>query len=189
MCQSRILGPFPDAESMPMDDNAIIDILLKYEGGFVNNSADHGGATNFGITAADFGRWKKLGRVASVAEVKAMTVDDARAIYQAWYIDAPGFNAITDGSLKLVLVDSGVLHGTRTAVRWLQQALGVTPDGVIGNETTTALASRDIDVAKVARQVLSTRIRRYGAIVAGEASQLTFLVGWLNRATDMLVKL
>lgn len=113
-----------------------------------------------------------------------MTEADARAIYTEWYIKAPGFGSIADGFLKWVLVDSGVLHGTRTAVKWLQQALGVTVDGVMGTQTTDALANAD--AAHVARSILSLRIRRYAAIVKNDLSQVRFLEGWINRATSIL---
>ena len=167
-----------------MPDGDIIDAVLKYEGGFVNDPADHGGATNFGITAADLGRWRKLGRVATVDEVKTMTVDEARQIYQAWYIETPGFEPIANDFLKWVLVDSGVLHGTRTAIKWLQQALGVAVDGVIGNQTMAALAAGD--AAHVANGVLALRIRKYATIVGQDSSQIRFLAGWINRATSIL---
>lgn len=167
-----------------MTDDEIIDAVLKYEGGFTNDPADHGGATNFGITAADLGRWHKLGRIATVDEVRNMTEAEAREIYKAWYIQEPGFDAVADTVLKWILVDCGVLHGTRTAVRWLQQALGVTPDGVIGKETTDALAAADS--GRTGRRILAFRIRRYVAIVKKESSQLRFLEGWVNRATSIL---
>ena len=113
-----------------------------------------------------------------------MRVAEARQIFQAWYITAPGFEAIADSFLKWVIVDSGVLHGTRTAIKWLQQALGVTPDGVIGSQTTNALNQADME--HLARSVLSQRIRRYVGIVKNEPSQLRFLQGWIERATSIL---
>ena len=169
---------------MEMTNDAIIDELLKYEGGFTNDPADKGGPTNFGITAADLGRWRKLDRPASVEEVRTMQVAEARDIYKAWYIADPGFDPIADGGLRWVVVDSGVLHGTRTAARWLQQALGVTPDGVVGNQTITA--ANAADAAHALRGVLALRIRRYPEIVKDNPSQLRFLQGWVNRATSIL---
>lgn len=167
-----------------MTDDDIVDAILKYEGGFTNDPVDHGGATNFGITAADLGRWRKLGRNATVEEVRAMTVTEARAIYEQWYIADAGFGAVSDTVLRWILVDSGVLHGTRTSVKWLQQVLGVTVDGVMGSQTTTALAGKDS--GRVGRGVLALRIRRYAAIVKNEPSQMRFLEGWINRATSIL---
>lgn len=150
----------------------------------MNDPADHGGATNFGITAADLGRWRSLGRVASVDEVRSMQVSEARDIYEKWYINDAGFGPIADQFLKWVAVDTGVLHGTKTSAKMLQQALGVTVDGVIGGQTMTALGGAD--TGHVSRAMLSIRIRRYGAIVAKDKTQIRFLEGWINRATSLL---
>jgi lysozyme family protein len=167
-----------------MTDDDIIDAVLRYEGGFVNDPADHGGPTQFGVTAANLGRWRKLGRVATVDEVKSMTISEARNIYRDWYIAAPGFDAVEHEPLKWVLVDSAVLHGPRTSVKWLQQALGVTVDGVMGAQTMNALAG--VDPARAAAEILSLRIRRYATIVINDSTQLRFLQGWINRATSLL---
>lgn len=167
-----------------MPDIDIINDILSREGKFVNDPADHGGATNFGITAADLGRFRKLNRVATVAEVKTMQVKEAQEIYQDWYITAPGFNRIEDAFLKSVLVDTGVLHGTGTSIKWLQQTLGVTVDGVIGQQTINALTTAA--ASHVAAGILALRIRRYATIVKNDVSQLRFLEGWINRATSLL---
>src|SRR5215472_16629001 len=123
-----------------MTNEEIIDLILQSEGGFTNNPNDRGGPTNFGITAADYGRWLNKSAPATVDEVKGMDRSTARKIYEQWYIKDPQFDAITDDRLKLILVDSGVLHGVRRATIWLQLALGIhQPDGQIGPETLAAL--------------------------------------------------
>lgn len=164
----------------------IIERVLQSEGGFVNHPADKGGATNFGITAARLGEWRKLGRPATAAEVQALTRDEARQIYQAWYVTQPKFDRITDDYLRTVVVDSGVLYGTGRAARWLQEALGVTADGVIGQQTLAALATRN--PGTVARRVLALRVKRIGQVVSADQSQLVFLAGWLNRTADLLAE-
>jgi len=73
------------------DIDAILDRIIRREGGYVNHPADRGGATNFGITAQTLGNWRKLGRPATVAEVMALTETEARAIYRQQYIAGPGF--------------------------------------------------------------------------------------------------
>jgi lysozyme family protein len=64
------------------DIDAILDEVLRREGGYVNHPADHGGPTKFGIIAKTLGDWRRLGRAATAQEVAALTVEDSRAIYR-----------------------------------------------------------------------------------------------------------
>lgn len=169
-----------------MTNDEIIDLILNNEGGYTNNPNDRGGPTNFGITAADYGRWLNKGTPASADEVKAMDRDTARKIYEQWYIKDPQFDAIADDKLKVILVDSGVLHGVRRATVWLQLALGIPqPDGQIGPQTLTILQN----FAKpdtLPRLVLSHRFQAIAEIVKNRPSQVVFLLGWINRAANLL---
>jgi lysozyme family protein len=168
-----------------MTDDEVIDVVLKFEGGFTNNPSDHGGPTNFGITAADFGRFLGQATPATPDQVRNMTVEQARAIYRKCYIEQPKFDQVADPSLKLILIDSGVLFGTGRATRWLQQALNVTVDGVFGDKSRIALAAIT-DQTKLARQVLGIRFQAIAGIVANDTSQIVFLRGWINRAVALL---
>ena len=60
--------------------------LLAHEGGYTNHPADPGGPINFGITIADYRKYVKP--EATAAEVQAMTVGEAMAIYRKRYWDA-----------------------------------------------------------------------------------------------------
>jgi len=167
-----------------MTDDEIIARVLRFEGGFVNNPLDRGGPTNLGITASELGRIRGLGRTATVAEMQALTREEAASIYVQNYIKAPKFNEIADGALRLIVVDSGVLHGVTRAAKWLQQALGVSVDGVVGDQTKKALATAD--AASVGRGVLKSRFKFIGAILQSNPSQVVFAAGWLNRVSDLL---
>jgi lysozyme family protein len=168
-----------------MTDDDIIDVILKYEGGFTNNPNDRGGPTNFGITAADYGRWLGESAAATADEVRNMSQAVARQIYKKWYIADPGFDAVADDKLRLVLVDSGVLFGTARAAKWLQQEIGVTADGRFGPATTAALANYPAP-AQLPRRVLGQRLKSIARIVAGDRTQAVFLAGWINRAVSLL---
>jgi len=169
-----------------MTDDEIINLVLKHEGGFTNNPNDRGGPTNFGITAADYGRYLKKGAPATADEVKAMDVSVARKIYEESYIKDPQFDRITDDKLRLILVDSGVLHGVKRATIWLQLALGMDrPDGRIGTETLAKLASHQAP-DKLPRLVLGHRFQAIAEIVKKQPTQIVFLLGWINRAVSLL---
>src|SRR5262245_51571735 len=167
-----------------MDDDDIIEHVLHYEGGFVNNPNDRGGPTNFGITARTLGVWRNLGRPATAAEVFSMSRTEARAIYRKQYIVDPGFDAITDPDLRMIVVDCGVLYGTRRATIWLQTALGVAADGIIGADTMRALNA--VDPHTVARSILKQRFQRIQTVVAQNPKQMVFYKGWMNRTDDLL---
>jgi lysozyme family protein len=64
---------------------------------------------------------------------------------------------LPDG-LDLVLFDDGVLSGPRTAIRDLQHALKVTPDGLLGPATRAALAG--VPVAEVIALLQAVRLAR-----------------------------
>src|SRR6185437_2259273 len=119
---------------------ASVKLVLRSEGGFVDNLADPGGATNLGITRATLSNW--LRHPASVADVQSLSVDTAMAIYQANY-----WTAIKGDSLPLgidyAVFDYAVNSGPGRAAKDLQSVLGVAVDGIIGPVTLAAAAKAE----------------------------------------------
>jgi lysozyme family protein len=66
---------------MTTTDDAILAAILRREGGFVNHPADRGGPTHYGITQATLQAWR--GRAVSEEDVRALSVEEAKAIYRA----------------------------------------------------------------------------------------------------------
>lgn len=163
---------------------SIIDDIIRREGGFVNHPADRGGPTKYGITAKTLGGWRHLNRLATNNEVAALTETEAREIYRHRYIVVPGFDAITYPALQTLLVDAGVHSGPQKAVKWLQEALGVTVDGVIGPKTRAALAVTD--QSKLYSKVLAARLRHLGRLITNDSEQSVFAAGWMNRMAEFV---
>lgn len=161
---------------------ATLDRILIREGGFVDNPADRGGPTKYGITLNTLS--EHLGRPASTAEVEALTETEALTIYRKRYISDPGFDSISDPALFDLVVDSAVNHGPSRATKLLQGAVGTKPDGVIGPETLRGLSLTP--PAVVRRRVLAARVRLYGRIISADHSQAVFAAGWLNRAAEFI---
>lgn len=152
-----------------------ISDLLKNEGGYSNDSADKGGRTNYGISEkANPTAWAD-GKV---------TEDEARAIYEAKYVKAPGFDKIQDSKLRAQLVDFGVNSGPHLAIQKLQEIVGVPQDGVLGPETLAAIAKLHAD--DINNCLVASRVRMIGRIVSKDPSQLKFINGWLDRAVQFL---
>jgi hypothetical protein len=105
-------------------------------GGYSNHADDPGGPTNFGITIYDYRKYVKPD--ATAADVKAMSLDDAKAIYKSNYWDALACGALPAG-IDYAVFDYGVNSGVGRAARVLQRLVGVVVDGVIGPVTIAAV--------------------------------------------------
>jgi lysozyme family protein len=110
--------------------------LLRHEGGYSNHADDPGGPTNFGITIHDYRKYVKPD--ATAADVKAMSLDDAKAIYKSNYWDALACGALPAG-IDYAVFDYGVNSGVGRAARVLQRLVDVVADGVIGAMTIAAV--------------------------------------------------
>ena len=159
--------------------------VLAREGGYTDHPADRGGPTNYGITLARLQEWRKdFQPVVTADDVKAMTQDEARAIYRKHYIEIPGYLGIDEPRLFDLVVDCAVNHGPSRATKWLQEALGVTQDGELGPRTLAAL-SRTWQ-PRLYRDIIASRIAFYGRIISRDHSQAVFASGWMNRAADFV---
>lgn len=158
-----------------MDTTKLIDDILRREGGYVNNPADKGGRTNFGIAERSHPEAWADGKV---------TEDEARAIYINKYVKGPGFDKVSDPHLMAQLVDFGVNSGPAMATQKLQAVLKVTADGILGDETLAALAARD--PREVGNLLVAERVKMIGRICVRDRSQIAFLNGWLSRCLEFL---
>lgn len=167
-----------------MSPDTIISDLIRREGGYVDRPADRGGPTKFGITAKTLGRVRRLGRDATADEVRALTEPEAREIYRTVFLDEPRFSEIRDVRLRALLVDCGVHSGPGRAAMWLQRALGVSADGVVGPATLTAVAAAE--PGRLYDRVLAQRLRHLGRLITDDRSQAEFAAGWMARCAEFL---
>jgi lysozyme family protein len=82
--------------------------VLKSEGGYTNDPSDSGGATNFGITIADYRKY--INPNGTPTDVKNMKVEDAKKIYKARYWDALDCDSLRSG-VDFTVFDYGVNSG------------------------------------------------------------------------------
>lgn len=166
-----------------MTTDQLIDGIIAREGGFVSSSADRGGATCYGVTAATLGGWRHLNRQATVAEVRALKPEEARAIYKAQYC-AP-FACVPFDHLQATLIDFGVTSGVTTAIKALQGVLDVPVDGILGERTRTAIAV--LPWRLVNAGVIAARMRLFTELVEKDSTQREFYFGWCRRAVSFMV--
>lgn len=167
---------------------AKIDILspfiLSFEGGFVNDKDDAGGATNKGVTIAT---WKKQGYDKDddgdidVEDLKLISDEDAvNVILRPHYWNRWKADQIKSQSLANILVDwvwgSGV-----NGIKIPQRMLGVSADGIVGPITIQALNAQNPE--KFFRLIKERRGKFFSDIVKNNPKQKKFLKGW-NRRLD-----
>jgi lysozyme family protein len=169
---------------------AFFPTLLRHEGGFVDDSADPGGATNKGVTLETFqsNAKKYLGIEPTLANLQALTDEQAAKIYKPLYWDEVHGDEIELQALANIVFDFQVNAGG-SASKLLQRVLnelGAKPplavDGEIGAGTMAALKSAD--QTAVYRRYKQGRIAYYQDLVAKRPSLGKFLAGWLKRVNS-----
>lgn len=102
-----------------MSIDSIIDGSIGREGAFVNNPADPGGATRWGITERVARRRGYAGPMSQLPR------ETAKQIYFDEYVTAPGFAPIVSISNAVAeeIIDTGINMGPPVAAIYLQKAL------------------------------------------------------------------
>lgn len=110
-----------------------LPITLTWEGGFVDDPRDPGGATNKGVTQKVYNEYRdSLGSIRQ--SVKLMADSEMQAIYKLRYWDKIAGDKLPLG-IDMALFDFAVNSGVGRAVREIQHLVGVTEDGVMGPGT------------------------------------------------------
>lgn len=156
-----------------MNFDQAFDILLRHEGGFSDHPADPGGKTRFGITEA-------VAREAGYrGDMRELPIDLAKRIYRDRYWNAVQAEELPD-AIRYAVFDAAVNSGPRQAIRWLQRAVGVEDDGIIGPVTLAAV--RAADPERLLRRFLSQRLR----FMTGLSNWPAFGRGWARRIADLM---
>jgi lysozyme family protein len=113
-----------------MDFDAAFDILVGHEGGYVDHPDDPGGETKFGVSKRSYPE----------LSIAALTLEDAKTIYREDYWDRVRADKLPP-ELRFPLFDAAVNAGVAQSIKWLQRAVGVRDDGVIGPITMVAVKS------------------------------------------------
>lgn len=169
------------------DVSKLLPIILQWEGLFVDDKLDLGGATNMGVT---IGTWKQCGYDKDndgdidVADLKLLTKSDVQIVLKKYYWDRWKADEIRNQSIANILVDwvwgSGVY-----GIKIPQRILRVPEDGKVGTLTLGALNNWH-HVNNSTQKVLFETIKEernhfIDAIIAKRPEQKRFEKGWRNR--------
>ncbi len=156
--------------------------ILAEEGGYVNNPRDPGGMTNLGVTKRVWEKW--IGKTVTEAEMRRLTPEMVAPLYRQRYWDKCRCGELPSG-VDFLVFDTAVNMGVGAASKLLQEAVGSSPDGVIG-PLTVAKAKAAMHYAAV-MQMAFLRALRYMKTKNIE----TFGNGWaarLKRVQDIAAK-
>ena len=158
------------------------EVVVGEEGGFTNNPSDPGNwtggqcgvgrcaGTKFGVSAASY----------PGTDIASLTMQGASEIYRRDYWDRVRGDDLPP-PLALLVFDAAVNNGVGRAARWLQQAAGTLPDGVIGEATLSAIARHSGNGAPLMAEFQVQRL----VFMAGLSTWRTFGLGWARRLCSL----
>lgn len=152
-------------------------LLRVHEGGYSNHPDDPGGATMKGVTQRTYDAHRKR-RGQAARDVREITDAEVEAIYRGQYWNAVKADDLPSGVAYCVF-DAAVNSGPGRAARWLQKAIGVKVDGIIGNETIAAV--RDVDVETLINTYSANRL----AFMKRLKHWRSFKNGWSRRVEEV----
>ena len=156
-----------------MDFDQAFQLLMGDEGGYVDNPADPGGATCWGVT-------ERVARAHGyTGPMRDLPLATAKAIAKAEYWDPYQCDQF-DGRVGFLVLDAAYNGGH--PAQWLQRAAGVAQDGDIGPVTIAAV--RALDPLRVCMRFSSYHQQYYTSLL-----QLwpEFGRGWSNRVANNLL--
>jgi lysozyme family protein len=165
-----------------------LPIILAHEGGLVDNPADPGGVTDFGISLRflqEHGLDLNGDGDVDGDDIRGLTHDQAGDIYRHYFWDANDYSRIADQTLATKVFDVCVNSGPHQAHTLVQRALCavgqiVTVDGALGAKSFAAIAAAD--AAKLTQAICDAQADFYRNLAKQKPQLAQFLSGWLKRA-------
>ncbi len=142
------------------------------EGGYYNHPNDPGGETMYGITKRDY---PKL-------DIKNLSREKADDIFFHDYCELSVAEKLPEPAY-ISYFDSVVNTGRKQSNKFLQRALGVVADGVVG--PVTLKAAEKADPLKLDNDIKDQRQTFYVNLSDSKPKLRVFLKGWTNRNNNL----
>lgn len=159
-----------------------IGVILKHEGGFVDDPSDPGGATNFGISL----RWASKPPLRYTRkDIVNLTEKDAAMIYRVHWWGPGRYDEIKSQDVATKVFDMAINMGSSRALKIVQAALvdcdhAVDVDGIIGPKTIDAI--NECDPSTLLGKIIGRQSDFYRGLARSRPEMAKFLRGWLHRA-------
>lgn len=147
-------------------------LVLKAEGGYVDNPHDPGGMTNLGVTKATWEAW--VGHEIDEVEMRSLTPNDVLPLYESQYWIKSRCDELPLG-VDYCVFDAAVNLNVSQSIKIIQRALNVTDDGIIGLQTIQA--ATQCDPAELIEQFSEEHLQ----LLQTKKTWATFAKGFQNR--------
>jgi len=161
--------------------------IAKWEGGYINDKTDLGGATNMGVTIST---WKQVGYDKDhdgdidIDDIKALSPEDFKFVLKKYW-DSWKADDIKNQSIADILVD-WVWGSGKWGVIIPQRILKVAQDGQVGPVTIQKLNGSFQNL--LFEEIFKARKKFLDDIVKNAPKQKKFYQGWINRLNDFKFK-
>lgn len=167
-----------------------IPVILRHEGGWVNDPDDLGGETNYGISTLIIKREGITAEELGISSfrpgaLKGMTVDAAKAVYKKIYWDRYKYGEVTDDTVATKIFDAAVNCGPYWGHLLAQKAANacgqkLEEDGKFGPLTRAGINACNPE--QWLKEMASAMAGHYQDITVKRPRNRKFLKNWLKRA-------
>lgn len=159
---------------------------MQNEGGYKLHKVkgDRGGQTFAGISRRWHPDWPGWRYIDTGNQDNPIVTQLTRNFFKIKFWDRINGDVFQDQEMAESVYDFGVNADPIVAVKLVQIILGVTPDGIIGPVTSSALNQLDPETFHL--KFFIAKIARYAGICNADKTQKKFLLGWVNRSLEVL---
>ncbi len=162
--------------------NSMIDLILKHEGGKVDDPVDRGGKTNAGITQKGYNEFCDRNNLPR-KDVFDLGKDEIRFYYKAKFFSCKA-DKVNDPGVTYAFYDACVNHGLDGGAKIMQKTLGIKDDGKMGPQTLAAINNFP-NQSDLINKFMDQRLKKYQGIVTNKPNQKKFERGWKNRVRNV----
>lgn len=155
----------------------LVPFILKFEGGYAEVQGDLGGPTCSGITLNTYRAY--YGADKTKEDLKHLTRTEWTHIFKNGFWDKCKCDKINNQSIAYLLCDFAWHSGVKTAVKVIQGLVGVSQDGLIGNQTLNAINSKNGE--KLFYRFLKARQEFLYNLISKRPDYQKFELGFMRR--------
>lgn len=162
------------------DYQPAIALVLENEGSAYREQDYGRGPSKYGITLKTMQELSPPGTIVTASDIFDLNPESAGNFYRMYFWNKHYIYNIDDQLVANKVMDLAVLDGPETSVMWLQNAVGSTPDGLLGPDTLRKIRAIP-DQSVVLQRIRAQAEAHYQQVVSQHPEKQKELKGWLAR--------